>query len=155
MRTAKYLLLLTLIIVLSVIYSNVSVAGDILIGAKSFHVNKYQCNGCERFRETNPLIGYSGDKYSTHYMKNSYNKDSVVAVRTFKHDLTKNITPFLAVGAATGYDEHVKKLSKGSLTAVGYAGIDVHPKSKKLGLILTVTPYRTIGVALKIKINNN
>lgn len=142
-----------LIVTLTLLLSFATQADELLLGQKTFHLNKYMCKGCKEFRETNPLIGYSTENYAAFVMKNSYDKDSVVIVRKLSWDYTGRIRPFLAVGVGTGYAEYAPQRSLGGVTALGYMGFDWHPDRDKWGYVITVVPHQFVGVGVRIKIN--
>lgn len=143
----KYLF--AMIVLLACQFAN---AGDLLLGEYTHHFQEYQCDGCDRFRDSHPLIGYASEKYAAFYMRNSYDKDSLVALRTFKYDTGAYVRPFAAVGVATGYSEFLPDLSAHGLTAVAYVGVDFHPKSDKWGVMINCVPGQFVGVGLRFSL---
>lgn len=168
----KYFLLSALLL------SVPSFAGDLLLGQYSYHFedcvdrtcpNQYLAEknyrtkekgsicefGCNRyegkFRDTHPLIGYTNRKYTAFIMKNSYDNMSVVVMRNFTYEWTKNLRPSASIGLATGYDEHLP--SWGKLTPMGVFSLDIHPDSDKFGLIISTVPTKWISAGIRIKFN--
>lgn len=168
----KYLFLIVML------FSLPSVAGDLLLGQYSYHFDKCvdkECPnqhlvernyhttgegsicefGCERYegryRDTHPLIGYTNRTYTAFIMKNSFDKTSIVVMRNFTYDWTKNLRPAASIGLATGYDEYLP--SWGKITPMGVFSIDIHPASDKYGLIISTVPTEWISAGLRIKFN--
>jgi hypothetical protein len=127
-------------------------ADDLLLGQKTFHLEKYMCAGCPELRESNPLIGYSTKNYAAFYMINSYDKDSVVLVRKFSWDYTGRIRPFIAAGVGTGYSDYAPQRSLGDFTALAYMGFDWHPDRDKWGYTITVVPRQFVSIGIRITI---
>jgi hypothetical protein len=130
-----------------------------MLGQKTHHFhenwNWNQCNQgkeiCRKNNETQELIGISTEKYTLIYIhQNSLREKSVIAVRTWKSDLTKNIRPWAAAGVATGYDK-IEKIGS-ELTPAGYLGVDIHPDSDKFGLVVTWVPESFIGAGIRVRI---
>jgi len=132
---------------------------DLMVGQKTHHFHdNWNWETCgehkkvyQPFNDSQELIGVNTDKYSLIYIhQNSLREKSIIAVRTWKSDLTKNVRPWASAGVATGYDKLDKIGAK--LTPVGYLGVDVHPDSDKFGLVVTWVPESFVGVGFRVRI---
>lgn len=155
-----------------------SFAGDILLGQLSHHYDDcdtWDCpyitkhepeydgyNFCEtnckttysgEFRERHPLIGYSTGKYTGFIMTNSFNRTSVVLLRDFSTELGPYIRPSASIGIATGYDEFYPEIALGPIIPVALVSFDIHPKSDKFGLVISILPTKVISAGLRFKFN--
>lgn len=128
----------------------VASADDLLLGQQTYHF-KTPCDGCE-FRDSHPLIGYATEKYAVIAMINSYDHESILALRTFKKDFTPNLRGITSVGVGTGYYREMPDISVGKVTVMAYLGVDIHPASDKFGLLITYVPGEFIGAGLRIKL---
>lgn len=141
-----------LLLVMFIVFCAPVRAGDLLLGQYTYHFDREQENG-EEFRDTHPLIGYTTDWWSVVYMKNSYNKDSVVAVANWKYKDHDYFRPMFAIGGATGYHEYKKGTTFGKVTILGYVGAEIGPKDSRVKVVLTMTPGSYIGAGFQIKLD--
>lgn len=137
-------------------------AADLLIGQITYHFDKVpnweECRNGDRpcmkeFNDNQELIGISTDKWTFIYMhQNSIREKSFIAARTYKIGFNEYLSPYIAIGAATGYSDVYPNISYEKLTVVGYAGIDIHPKSDNVGLLITWQYDSFVGLGLRFKL---
>jgi hypothetical protein len=137
----KYIL--TLLILVSTFVS----ADDLLLGQYAYH---FKTDSREDLRSEMPLIGYSTEKYTVIVMRNSYNKSSVVLLRTNRADLSEHFTGAISIGAASGYEDYPSDYNFDGIIPVGYLSLDIHPASNDYGLIITLAPDIFIGAGLRV-----
>jgi hypothetical protein len=134
---------------------------DLLVGQQTIHFHDHwnweDCGTqvgqevCQPYNDSQELIGLRKGKYSLLYIhQNSLREKSLLFVRTWEYDLTPNVRPWSAAGLGTGYDK-VKKVG-GTLTPVGYLGLDLHPKSDRFGLLVTWVPESFVGLGLRVRL---
>ncbi len=138
-----------LILVLALITANVCQATELLLGQLTYHFETYQHGDSgPKFNEEHALVGLKGDKYAIIAMDNSFDKFSILAVRVWEKDFTKNIRGFAAAGLSTGYADDVPDFTRWGLTPMAYVGFDLHPSSDKYGLTFTANPS-FVGLGLR------
>jgi len=128
-------------------------ADNLIVGQYSYHFKKYMYAGGPEFRDKHALIGYSTENYTFIAMKNSFDKNSLVALRTFHKDFNSNFRGYASIGVATGYSKYIDE-SVGDLSPVGYFNLDIHPRSNRFGLVVTYAPDVFVGVGVRLKIGN-
>lgn len=141
-----------LLVIMFVVFCAPVRAGDLLLGQYTYHFDRDRPDGGE-FREVHPLIGYSTNRWTVVYMKNSYDEDSVVAVANWKYKGDDYFRPFVAVGGATGYHKYKKGTTVGKVTFLGYVGVELGHIDSRVNLLVTMTPGSYVGAGLKIKLN--
>jgi hypothetical protein len=137
-----------------ILFSDVAYCDDILIGQKTYHFNEEPISVYNKgLNNDHYLIGYKRGDYTIIAMENSYYEFSLVGLYTKSTEFNDYIRPFAAIGLATGYEDFVPKQSIGPVTAVGYLGLDLHPKNDRIGIVISWVPQTMIGAGLRIKFN--
>jgi len=141
-----------LIIAIMLTLSSAVYADDLILGEYTHHFKDLRCKGCKPFTNEHPLLGYSTDDYIFFAMKNSYDKDSVAVLRSIKTDVGQYLTPFAAAGLVTGYEQVKPKYIYAGVAALGYIGMDIHPASNDVGLVITWVPGQFIGAGIRFRL---
>lgn len=132
---------------LLMVASSLVSAADLLVGQYAYH---FKTDSREQLRSEMPLIGYASDKYTIIAMRNSYNKDSFVLLRTNRADFGAHFTGAISMGLASGYDEYPSDYNFDGIIPVGYLSLDIHPASNDYGLIITLAPDIFVGAGLRV-----
>ena len=149
--------------------SDYSKADNLVLGEYTHHFNRYtngpcatgytrqeldalgnqNLNVCERFKVTQPLIGYEHNGWVTSAFNNSFNHFSFSVVRNFEYELNPYVKTLFAIGVSTGYTKNEPSL--GLLTGIVYAGFDIHPKNDKVGAVLVCNSL-FCGIGMRVKL---
>jgi hypothetical protein len=130
-------------------------AADLYLGGLSYHANqpsKEFGERLDRFNETNELVGIGIGNYSLLAFKNSYYKDSLAALYSVKLPMSKYVDVLGIGGVATGYEDADLYHLGDKLSVVCYAGFDIHPASKKWGILITGVPLNFVSINFRIKL---
>lgn len=144
------------IVILLLLCSVVShaICHDVVVGQRSYHRDEtYEEDGKRYdYENTNPLLGcITEEGYIIAAFENSYSDPALLLAHSWQtHSLSPYISPYLALGVALGYKDHMEHV--GAFSPYGFVGVDIHPADQSFGLMIsTVGQTTTIGLRFALK----
>lgn len=147
MKAYEKILVISMLSVLS--FTSYAGCHDLLIGQLSHHRDEtYEDDGVHyEHNNDNELLGCITDNdHVIAVFENSYEDTAMLLAHKWSNDtLSKYITPYVVLGVALGYEDHMAHI--GAFSPYGFVGLDIHPESKRYGLMIsTVGVTTTIGL---------
>lgn len=123
-----------------------------MVGQHTWHVHEtYREDGIDYdYNDNNYLLGCITESgYVTAVFENSYHDTALVVMRKWQYDKwSPYISPYVAMGAALGYRDHIAHV--GPLSPYGFLGVDIHPVDNRFGVMIsTVGATTTLGVRFR------
>lgn len=136
------------------VVSSTAFGADFYIGERTHHFAPYANEGQQTpWKDTHALLAYCAPSWCIGGMQNSFDHLSLLALHRTELPLRgEHFSTFLAVGAATGYQQELPRVSFAGLTPVVYLVLDLHAE-KNWGVNINYMPGNFIGVSLRVTIN--
>lgn len=127
---------------------------DLVLGQHTWHSHDgYEEDGMDyEYNNNNYLVGcVTEDEHLVAVFENSYEKTTVLVAHTWKdNSYSPYVSPYLVLGVASGYKDHLAHV--GPLSPYGFVGLDIHPVNNKYGLMIsTAFTVTSVGVRFALK----
>lgn len=138
------------------VLSGASHAGchDLLLGQHSWHADDtYEDDGKQHhYDNANYLLGCVTDEgHVAAVFENSYSNTAVLVGHRWQYNSwSEYVSPYLVLGVATGYKDHMAHV--GAFSPYGFVGVDIHPADNSYGLMIsTVGSVTSVGMRFALE----